>query len=199
MSFRVTVADKREAAFRIRKGAEAPRHTDDGRSGQRGAATSWWFYNNRLFMSLFFSSLSHKGNGLWGSTQTLNVKFLPSDPNHFIVGTDVGLISHGTRQDWKVSPRLFKPRQGDVRPVKVNVVDFSPFGEPVFLVRKSVFKAPALFGQQSASCELLKFCWNSSSCSWPWRPWAHVGTAPHESVLGFLQALLCQSSHVAAE
>ncbi|XP_019514655.1 PREDICTED: WD repeat-containing protein 60 isoform X1 [Hipposideros armiger] len=78
-------------------------------------------------------SLSHKGDGLWGSTQTLNVKFLPSDPNHFIVGTDMGLISHGTRQDWKVSPRLFKPRQGDVRPVKVNVVDFSPFGEPVFL------------------------------------------------------------------
>ncbi|KAL4669417.1 hypothetical protein H8959_007971, partial [Pygathrix nigripes] len=34
-------------------------------------------------------SLSHKGNEFWGTTQTLNVKFLPSDPNHFIVGTDV--------------------------------------------------------------------------------------------------------------
>lgn len=38
---------------------------------------------------LFFSSLSHKGYESWGSMQTLNVKFLPSDPNHFVVGTDV--------------------------------------------------------------------------------------------------------------
>lgn len=38
---------------------------------------------------LFVSSLSHKGYESWGSVQTLNVKFLPSDPNHFVVGTDV--------------------------------------------------------------------------------------------------------------
>ncbi|XP_037691636.1 cytoplasmic dynein 2 intermediate chain 1 isoform X2 [Choloepus didactylus] len=78
-------------------------------------------------------SLSHKGNAYWGTAQTLNVKFLPSDPNHFIVGTDMGLISHGARQDLRVSPKLFKPQQHDVRPVKVNVLDFSPFGEPIFL------------------------------------------------------------------
>ncbi|XP_008065338.1 WD repeat-containing protein 60 [Carlito syrichta] len=78
-------------------------------------------------------SLSHKGNEFLGTTQTLNVKFLPSDPNHFIVGTDMGLISHGTRQDLRVSPRLFKPQQCGIRPVKVNVIDFSPFGEPIFL------------------------------------------------------------------
>lgn len=35
------------------------------------------------------SSLSRKGYESWGSVQTLNVKFLPSDPNHFVVGTDV--------------------------------------------------------------------------------------------------------------
>ncbi|XP_023987395.1 cytoplasmic dynein 2 intermediate chain 1 isoform X2 [Physeter macrocephalus] len=78
-------------------------------------------------------SVSHKGYEFWGSTQTLNVKFLPSDPNHFVVGTDMGLISHGTRQDVRVSPRLFRPQQQGVRPVKVNVIDFSPFGEPIFL------------------------------------------------------------------
>ncbi|KAB0394997.1 hypothetical protein E2I00_017624, partial [Balaenoptera physalus] len=78
-------------------------------------------------------SLSHKGYELRGSTQTLNVKFLPSDPNRFVVGTDMGLISHGTRQDVRVSPRLFRPQQQGVRPVKVNVIDFSPFGEPIFL------------------------------------------------------------------
>uniref|UniRef100_A0A8C7CAX4 Cytoplasmic dynein 2 intermediate chain 1 n=1 Tax=Neovison vison TaxID=452646 RepID=A0A8C7CAX4_NEOVI len=77
--------------------------------------------------------LSHTCFEFWGATQTLNVKFLPSDPSHFIVGTDVGLISHGTRQDLKVSPKLYKPQQPGMRPVKVNVIDFSPFGEPVFL------------------------------------------------------------------
>ncbi|KAI5144994.1 Cytoplasmic Dynein 2 Intermediate Chain 1 [Manis pentadactyla] len=55
------------------------------------------------------------------------------DPNHFIVGTDVGLVRHGTRQDPRVSPRLFVPQQRSVRPVKVNAIAFSPFGEPVFL------------------------------------------------------------------
>ncbi|XP_039692752.1 cytoplasmic dynein 2 intermediate chain 1 isoform X4 [Pteropus medius] len=78
-------------------------------------------------------SLSHKGHELWGAIQTLNVKFLPSDPNHFIAGTNMGLISHGTRQDLRVSPKSFKPQQHSMRPVKVNVIDFSPFGEPIFL------------------------------------------------------------------
>ncbi|XP_032100750.1 WD repeat-containing protein 60 isoform X2 [Sapajus apella] len=78
-------------------------------------------------------SLSHKGNEFGRTTQTLNVKFLPSDPNHFIVGTDMGLITHGTRQDLRVAPKLFKPQQCGIRPVKVNVIDFSPFGEPIFL------------------------------------------------------------------
>lgn len=36
----------------------------------------------------------------------------------------------------------------------MNVIDFSPFGEPVFLVRKSVVKAPFLFGQQTTSSDL---------------------------------------------
>lgn len=78
-------------------------------------------------------SLSHKDGELWGSTQTLSVKFLPSDPNHFVVGTDMGLINHSTRQDWRVSPKVFKPQQHGVRPIKVNVIDFSPFEETVFL------------------------------------------------------------------
>lgn len=67
-------------------------HRDDGGSGQRGTIASLWFSNNRLFILLFFPSLSHKGYKFWGSTQTLNVKFLPSDPNHFIVGTDMVIV-----------------------------------------------------------------------------------------------------------
>ncbi|KAL1790345.1 WD repeat-containing protein 60 isoform X1 [Sigmodon hispidus] len=77
--------------------------------------------------------LSHKGSEFWGSTQTLSVKFLPLDPNHFVVGTDMGLISHSTRQDWRVSPKVFRPQQHGVRPIKVNVIEFSPFEETVFL------------------------------------------------------------------
>ncbi|XP_054996946.1 cytoplasmic dynein 2 intermediate chain 1 isoform X2 [Sorex araneus] len=78
-------------------------------------------------------SLFQRGFECWGPMQTLNVKFLPSDPNHFIVGTDMGIISHGTRQDLRVSPRMFKPQQHGVRAAKVSVIEFSPFGEPVFL------------------------------------------------------------------
>ncbi|XP_059567282.1 cytoplasmic dynein 2 intermediate chain 1 isoform X6 [Myotis daubentonii] len=78
-------------------------------------------------------SLSHKGDGRWGAAQTLNVKFLPSDPNHFIVGTNMGFVGHGSRQDLRVFPRFFKPQQHGERPVKVTAVDFSPFGEPAFL------------------------------------------------------------------
>ncbi|XP_021091206.1 cytoplasmic dynein 2 intermediate chain 1 isoform X4 [Mesocricetus auratus] len=79
------------------------------------------------------NSLSHKDSELWGSSQTLSVKFLPSDPDHFVVGTDTGLIRHSTRQEWRVSPKVFKPQQHGVRPIKVNVIDFSPFEETVFL------------------------------------------------------------------
>ena len=40
----------------------------------------------------------------------------------------------------RVSPRLFRPQQQGPRPVKVTVIDFSPFEEPVFLVRTPVCK-----------------------------------------------------------
>lgn len=46
-----------------------------------------------------------------------------------------GFVGHSSRQDLRVFPRFFKPQQHGERPVKVTVVDFSPFGEPAFLVR----------------------------------------------------------------
>uniref|UniRef100_A0A2K5K7A1 WD repeat domain 60 n=1 Tax=Colobus angolensis palliatus TaxID=336983 RepID=A0A2K5K7A1_COLAP len=113
------------------------------------------------FRTATFSTLSHKGNEFWGTTQTLNVKFLPSDPNHFIVGTDVGLISHGTRQDLRVAPKLFKPQQRGIRPVKVNVIDFSPFGEPIFLAGCS--DGSIRLHQLSSAFPLLQ--WDSSTDS----------------------------------
>ncbi|XP_042745029.1 cytoplasmic dynein 2 intermediate chain 1 isoform X1 [Lagopus leucura] len=66
--------------------------------------------------------------------QTLTVKFLPSDPNHFIVGTNVGLIGRGTRHDVKVLPKLFRPQESGIRSISINAIDFFPFGKPLFLV-----------------------------------------------------------------
>lgn len=53
------------------------------------AAPASPFISSRPLTSVVSSSLFHKGDGCWGATQTLNVKFLPSDPNHFIVGTNM--------------------------------------------------------------------------------------------------------------
>ncbi|MXQ94153.1 hypothetical protein E5288_WYG010360 [Bos mutus] len=100
-------------------------------------------------------SLSHKDYESWGSVQTLNVKFLPSDPNHFVVGTDVGLVSHGSRRDVRVSPRLFRPQQQGPRPVKVTVIDFSPFEEPVFLAGCS--DGSIRLHRLTAECPLLQW------------------------------------------
>lgn len=45
--------------------------------------------SRRPLTSAVSSSLSRKGDARWAAAQTLNVKFLPSDPNHFIVGTNM--------------------------------------------------------------------------------------------------------------
>uniref|UniRef100_A0A8B9EKR6 WD repeat domain 60 n=1 Tax=Anser cygnoides TaxID=8845 RepID=A0A8B9EKR6_ANSCY len=66
--------------------------------------------------------------------QTLTIKFLSSDPNHFIVGTNIGLIGHGTRHDLKVLPKLFRPQESGIRSTRVNAIDFFPFGKSLFLV-----------------------------------------------------------------
>ncbi|XP_075602729.1 cytoplasmic dynein 2 intermediate chain 1 isoform X2 [Balearica regulorum gibbericeps] len=66
--------------------------------------------------------------------QTLTIKFLSSNPNHFIVGTNIGLVGHGTRHDLRVVPKLFRPRESGLRSIGINAIDFSPFGKPLFLV-----------------------------------------------------------------
>ncbi|KAM6314938.1 cytoplasmic dynein 2 intermediate chain 1 [Aegotheles albertisi] len=66
--------------------------------------------------------------------QTLTIKFLSSNPNHFIVGTNIGLVGHGTRHDLKVFPKLFRPQESGLRTININAIDFFPFGKPLFLV-----------------------------------------------------------------
>nr|XP_033787480.1 WD repeat-containing protein 60 isoform X5 [Geotrypetes seraphini] len=66
--------------------------------------------------------------------QTLNIKFLPLDSNHFVIGTDIDLVIHGTRNGLRVPPNVYRPQQCGTRFVRVTSIDFSPFAEPVFLV-----------------------------------------------------------------
>lgn len=82
-----------------------------------------------LLDSFFSKDITYQG-----IPQTLNIKILPSDSNHFIIGTDIGLVFHGTRHGSRVPPKLYRPHQRGTRPSKVTAVDFSPFGEPIFLV-----------------------------------------------------------------
>uniref|UniRef100_UPI00398E4727 cytoplasmic dynein 2 intermediate chain 1 isoform X2 n=1 Tax=Pristiophorus japonicus TaxID=55135 RepID=UPI00398E4727 len=69
-----------------------------------------------------------------GPPQTLSIRFLPSDPNHFFIGTDIGLVSHGTRHGLQTAPKLYKPQMNSVRPVQVTCIDFCHFGKTMFLV-----------------------------------------------------------------
>ncbi|XP_064797972.1 cytoplasmic dynein 2 intermediate chain 1 isoform X5 [Oncorhynchus masou masou] len=66
--------------------------------------------------------------------QTLLLKFLPSDSNHFFIGTNMGLVNHGTSHGLKAPPKFYRPQVVGFRPVDVASIDFSPFGEPIFLV-----------------------------------------------------------------
>uniref|UniRef100_A0A4W5N8S6 Dynein 2 intermediate chain 1 n=1 Tax=Hucho hucho TaxID=62062 RepID=A0A4W5N8S6_9TELE len=66
--------------------------------------------------------------------QTLLLKFLPSDSNHFFIGTNMGLVNHGTSHGLKAPPKFYRPQVVGFRPVDVTSINFSPFGEPIFLV-----------------------------------------------------------------
>lgn len=69
-----------------------------------------------------------------GPLHTLLLKFLPSNSNYFFIGTDMGLVTLGTRQSLKILPKFYRPQEDGLRPVHVTAVDVSPFGEPLFLV-----------------------------------------------------------------
>ncbi|XP_055520578.1 cytoplasmic dynein 2 intermediate chain 1 isoform X3 [Leucoraja erinacea] len=68
-----------------------------------------------------------------GCPRTLSIKFLPSDPNHFFIGTDIGLVSHGTRHGLQATPRLYRPQTSGARPIQVTCIDFCNFEKTMFL------------------------------------------------------------------
>ncbi|XP_066441629.1 cytoplasmic dynein 2 intermediate chain 1 isoform X2 [Eleutherodactylus coqui] len=75
----------------------------------------------------------HKDVLLLGSPQTLNIKFLPRDFNHFVIGTDIGLITHGTRYGLMEPPLQYTSLHSKLRPAQVTAIDFSPFAVAAFL------------------------------------------------------------------
>uniref|UniRef100_UPI003AB023AE cytoplasmic dynein 2 intermediate chain 1 n=1 Tax=Centroberyx gerrardi TaxID=166262 RepID=UPI003AB023AE len=69
-----------------------------------------------------------------GPSQTLLLKFLPTDSNHFFIGTNMGLVNHGTSHGLKAPPKFYRFQEGGVRPVDVSSIHFSPFRQNLFLV-----------------------------------------------------------------
>ncbi|XP_075683526.1 cytoplasmic dynein 2 intermediate chain 1 [Rhinoderma darwinii] len=75
----------------------------------------------------------HKDVLLLGSPQTLNIKFLPPDFNHFVIGTDIGFVTHGTLYGLIEPPMQYTALHNKLRPSQVTAIDFSPFGAAAFL------------------------------------------------------------------
>ncbi|XP_068437502.1 cytoplasmic dynein 2 intermediate chain 1 isoform X2 [Clinocottus analis] len=69
-----------------------------------------------------------------GPSQTLLLKFLPTDSNHFFIGTNVGLVNHETSHGLKAPPKFYRFQEAGVRPVDVTAIHFSPFRPHFFLV-----------------------------------------------------------------
>ncbi|KAA0723498.1 WD repeat-containing protein 60 [Triplophysa tibetana] len=69
-----------------------------------------------------------------GPPASLQLKFLPCDSSHYFIGTNMGLVRHGTRHRMKVFPKYYRSQFDSCRPVEVTTLDFSPSGEPLFLV-----------------------------------------------------------------
>ncbi|XP_072307063.1 cytoplasmic dynein 2 intermediate chain 1 isoform X2 [Eucyclogobius newberryi] len=66
--------------------------------------------------------------------QTLQLTFLPTDSNHFFIGTNMGIVHHGTSHGLKALPKFYRYQEGEEKPVDINSVCFSPFRQDLFLV-----------------------------------------------------------------
>ncbi|XP_072364341.1 cytoplasmic dynein 2 intermediate chain 1 isoform X4 [Scyliorhinus torazame] len=109
-----------------------------------------------------------------GSPKTLSIRFLPSDPNHFFIGTDIGLVSHGTRHGLQAAPKLYKPQINGARPVQVTCIDFCHFGKTLFLVGCS----DGTIRLHSVITERPIIQWNDSTQGRPIRAVAWALTRP---------------------
>ncbi|XP_072710794.1 cytoplasmic dynein 2 intermediate chain 1 isoform X2 [Ciconia boyciana] len=100
--------------------------------------------------------------------QTLTIKFLSSNPNHFIVGTNIGLVGHGIRHDLKVVPKVFRPQESALRSISINAIDFFPFGKPLFLWNDSTNGQPIIALQWALTRPAVFFVLDASSNIYIW-------------------------------
>ncbi|KAK7881757.1 hypothetical protein WMY93_030166 [Mugilogobius chulae] len=66
--------------------------------------------------------------------QTLQLKLLPTDPNHFFIGTNMGIVHHGTSHGLKALPKFYRYQETKEKPVDINSLCFSPFRQDLFMV-----------------------------------------------------------------
>lgn len=66
--------------------------------------------------------------------QTLLLKYHPTDSNHFFIGTNLGLVRHGTSHSSKAHPQFYHFQEVEERTVDVTSIHFSPFSSYLFLV-----------------------------------------------------------------
>ncbi|KAM8822492.1 cytoplasmic dynein 2 intermediate chain 1 isoform 2-T2 [Spinachia spinachia] len=65
--------------------------------------------------------------------QTLLLRFLPTDSNHFFIGTNMGLVNHETSHGLKAPPKFYRFLETGARPIDVTSIHFSPFKQHLFL------------------------------------------------------------------
>ncbi|XP_034416429.1 WD repeat-containing protein 60 isoform X3 [Cyclopterus lumpus] len=78
--------------------------------------------------------VSLRDAAITGPLQTLLLKFLPTDSNHFFIGTNMGLVNHETSHGLKAPPKFYRFQEAGVRPIDVTSIHFSPFRQHLFLV-----------------------------------------------------------------
>ncbi|XP_059901503.1 cytoplasmic dynein 2 intermediate chain 1 isoform X2 [Gadus macrocephalus] len=66
--------------------------------------------------------------------EALQLHFLPSDANHFLITTNMGVVHHGTVHGFRSPPRDYGSQEGGSRPLNVTSLHFSPFNPQLFLV-----------------------------------------------------------------
>ncbi|KAK0137770.1 WD repeat-containing protein 60 [Merluccius polli] len=66
--------------------------------------------------------------------EALQLHFLPSDANHFLITTNMGVVHHGTAHGFRSPPRVYRSQEVGSRPLHVTSVHFSPFSPELFLV-----------------------------------------------------------------
>ncbi|XP_053485843.1 cytoplasmic dynein 2 intermediate chain 1 isoform X3 [Ictalurus furcatus] len=89
----------------------------------------------KLLHSSSLQTTPQLDKGVIGVTSHLRfvLKFLPSDSNHYFIGSNMGLVRHGTRHGLRAVPKLYRPKDGE-RLAEVTALEFCPTGEPFFLV-----------------------------------------------------------------